>query len=152
MNIFARSALAGLVAVSTTAAGYAASAAMDDPLAGALGPEPVTVVIDIEHSTFQPARLRVQAGTEVRFVVANHDPIGHEFIVGPEAVHERHRNGREGRHGAVPGEVSVGPLERGVTTYGFADTGTIEMACHLPGHYSYGMRGEVDVVAATPHR
>ena len=29
----------------------------------------------------------------------------------------------------------------------FDEPGTVEMACHLPGHYDFGMRGEIDVVA-----
>ena len=58
----------------------------------------------------------------------------------------RHRNGTEAKHAPRPGELSVGPDEQGVTTYRFDDPGVIEMACHLPGHYDYGMRGEVEVV------
>ena len=35
-----------------------------------------------------------------------------------------------------------------MTTYVFDEPGDVEMACHLPGHYDFGMRGEVEVVAA----
>ena len=45
-----------------------------------------------------PSELVVEAGTEVRFVVRNGDPIGHELIVGPPDVHERHRHGTEAEH------------------------------------------------------
>jgi uncharacterized cupredoxin-like copper-binding protein len=114
----------------------------------ALGLEPVTIVLDVKHSTFDPDELRVVAGTTVRFVVVNHDPIHHELIVGPPEVHDRHRDGTEAFHPPVPGEVSVAPLERAVTSYTFEEPGTVEMACHLPGHYDYGMRGTVEVVPA----
>ena len=33
-----------------------------------------------------------------------------------------------------------------VTTFTFDEPGTFEFACHLPGHYEYGMHGEVEVV------
>jgi uncharacterized cupredoxin-like copper-binding protein len=106
----------------------------------------VTVVIDIEYSRFDPSSLRVVEGTTVRFVVSNHDPISHEFIVGPPDVQRRHENGTEAKHAPKPGEVSVGPDEQAVTTYLFETPGIVEMACHLPGHYAYGMHGEIEVV------
>ncbi|HSK96814.1 MAG TPA: plastocyanin/azurin family copper-binding protein [Euzebyales bacterium] len=113
-----------------------------------LGPGDVTVTLGIEHSLFDPARVRVTEGTRVRFVVDNTDPIGHELIVGPPDVHARHSGGTHGQHPAVPGEVSVDPNRRAVTTYRFDEAGTVEFACHLPGHYEYGMRGEVEVTPA----
>ena len=105
-------------------------------------------MVDIEHSRFQPTSLRVTEGTTVRFVVSNHDPIAHELIVGPPDVHRRHENGTEAKHEPRPGELSLGPDEQAVTTYLFDEPGVVEMACHLPGHYAYGMRGEIEVVEA----
>ena len=83
--------------------------------------------------------------TEVRFVLVNHDPIGHEFIVGGPEVHARHANGHEAYHPPVPGEVSIPADARASTTYGFHAPGPVEFACHLPGHYQYGMHGIVRV-------
>jgi uncharacterized cupredoxin-like copper-binding protein len=130
-----------------TAAGYSV-ADRSGPPEPALGPAAVTVVVDVEHSRFLPDHLRVVEGTEVRFVLRNDDPINHELIVGPPSVHARHHNGTEAYHPPKPGELSVGPDEQGVTSYVFDEPGTVEMACHLPGHYAHGMRGEVEVVAA----
>jgi uncharacterized cupredoxin-like copper-binding protein len=42
----------------------------------------------------------------------------------------------------------VGPNDTAVTTFTFDTPGVYEFACHLPGHYEYGMRGEIEVVAA----
>jgi uncharacterized cupredoxin-like copper-binding protein len=106
------------------------------------------VTLDIEHSRFLPDRLSVRPGTEVRFVVDNGDPINHELIVGGPEVHARHARGTEARHPSIPGEVSVGPNRMGVTTLRFDEPGTFEFACHLPGHYEYGMHGVVEVVPA----
>ena len=55
----------------------------------------MTVRVDIRYSHFALDGLRVRAGTLVRFVVRNHDPINHEFVVGPavgaRAARARHR-------------------------------------------------------------
>jgi len=114
---------------------------------GALGPGEVTVRIDIDRSRFSTDRIRVLPHTEVRFIVVNHDPIGHELIVGGPDVHARHANGHEAYHPPVPGEVSVPADGRASTTYSFHGIGPVEYACHLPGHYQYGMHGVVEVVA-----
>ena len=73
-------------------------------------------------------------------------PIGHEFIVGGPDVHARHANGHEAYHPPVPGELSVPADDRASTTYTFHAPGAVEFACHLPGHYQYGMHGNVVVV------
>lgn len=131
--------------VAATAAGYGIAAGDDDTPRSVLGPGPVNVMIEIDNSRFSPARVDVAAGTEVRFVVVNGDPIDHELIVGPDEVHEVHASGTHAAHGEVPGEVSVPALGVAETTYRFDDPGEVLMACHLPGHFAYGMVGEVVV-------
>ena len=112
---------------------------------GVLGPGPVTVTLDVNHSRFSPDVIHVRVGTTVTFVVVNDDPINHELIVGDDDVHTRHENGSEADHPPVPGEVSVGPGESARTTYVFDGPGTVLFACHLPGHFDYGMHGSVRV-------
>jgi uncharacterized cupredoxin-like copper-binding protein len=114
--------------------------------ATALGPGEVTVEMDLRLSRFLPAELTVRDGTLVRFVVRNRDPIRHELIVGPPEVHARHRNGIEAVHPPVPGEVTVEPGTTAETTVHVHGAGDMEFACHLPGHYQYGMRGTIHVV------
>lgn len=104
-----------------------------------------TVEITMRHSRFTPARIAVEPGTPVRFVVRNADPIPHEFIVGPDEVHRRHEQGTEAWHAPRPGEVSVAAFDEAETTWVFDRPGTIAFGCHLPGHWDYGMHGEVDV-------
>ena len=110
-----------------------------------LGPGTVSVELRLHHSRFEPDAIRVRAGTEVRFVVVNDDPINHELIIGDDDVHRRHEDGTEPFHPPRPGEVSVGPNATAETTFVFAEPGRVEYACHLPGHYAYGMRGTVIV-------
>jgi uncharacterized cupredoxin-like copper-binding protein len=108
-----------------------------------------TVVVTMRHSHFHPAAVRVEPGQRVRFVLRNTDPIDHEFILGDDGVQRRHEQGREREHhGEVPGERSVAAGQEAVTTYAFPaalDGRALEFACHLPGHYAYGMRGRVTV-------
>jgi uncharacterized cupredoxin-like copper-binding protein len=141
-------AIFAIAVASGGAAGYAIASPETAEPPEPIGPGTVTVVVDVEHSRFEPDYLRLVEGTTVRFVVSNDDPINHELIVGPQSIHDRHRDGTEAEHPPRPGEISVGPDEQGVTRYTFDTPGTIEIACHLPGHYDYGMRGEVEVVPA----
>lgn len=114
--------------------------------AGASGhPGERIVEIRIHHSAFWPKHLEFQRGDRVRFVVINTDPIDHELIVGDEEVQQRHEDGSEPVHGAVPGEVTVAAGETGETTYVFDEPGTLLFACHFPGHYAYGMKGTITV-------
>jgi uncharacterized cupredoxin-like copper-binding protein len=113
-----------------------------------LGPGEVTVKMTIHHSRFQPDRIRVRPGTTVRFVVDNQDPINHELIVGDAEVHRRHEQGTEPVHPPRPGEVSVPALTTAETTFVFGQPGSVLYACHLPGHFRYGMSGYVDVITA----
>ena len=134
------------VTVVVTGLGYAAASGSEDP--EALGPGNITVEIGIEYSHFVPDHLTVVEGTRVRFLVVNGDPIHHEFITGGADVHRRHANGTEAEHPSIPGEVTVEPNGTAITTFTFDKPGVYEFACHLPGHYAYGMRGEIEVVPA----
>jgi uncharacterized cupredoxin-like copper-binding protein len=104
-----------------------------------------TVHITIHFSHFDLPSLAVRPGETVRFVITNTDPIDHEFIVGDEAVQLRHENGTEPSHGLRPGEVTVPAGTTQETTYTFptVPVTTMEFACHLPGHYAYGMHGSI---------
>ena len=133
------------VAVAGGVAGDAFDVGSPPAAADVLGPGEVSVELGIEHSRFSFDRLQVRPGTTVRFQVRNTDPIAHELIIGDDEVHDRHATGTEATHPPVPGEVSVGPHETGVTTYAFDEAGTVVFACHLPGHLGYGMEGVVVV-------
>lgn len=138
--------VAALTALLVGATVAAARWLADAPGRAAIGPGVVTVTIDIEHSRYSLARLAVQRGTLVRFVVVNGDPIHHELIVGPPDVHRAHAEGTELAHPPVPGEVSVGPNGTGTTFLRFDEPGPVRFACHLPGHVAYGMQGVIEVI------
>jgi uncharacterized cupredoxin-like copper-binding protein len=99
----------------------------------------------IHYSRFDPASLQVEPGETVRFVVTNTDPIDHEFLVGDAEMQEIHEKGTEAHHGARPGEISVPAGATVETTFTFPSTLAPgwEFACHLPGHYDFGMHGPI---------
>ena len=134
-----RLALVGGIALSLGLAGIAAA------WAAAPGHTPAAVQIGIHYSHFGPTDVTVQAGDPVTFVLRNDDPIDHEWLIGDEAFHERHRHGTHEAHGAVPNEVTVPALETVETTITFVDPGPVQYICHLPGHEEYGMVGTVTV-------
>jgi uncharacterized cupredoxin-like copper-binding protein len=137
-----------LAAAAGLLAGGGGFATARDTRPPAQGPGLVTVPLVIQHSRFGTDKIRVRAGTTVRFVVRNGDPINHELVVGDRSVHLAHQRGSEAQHPPVPGEVSVPAFDQGLTFYRFDQPGTFEFACHLPGHFAYGMRGTVVVERA----
>jgi plastocyanin len=140
MRALARLGLATVAMAAVSIAGYATGAR--SATAPVLGPGLVTIEVRIHHSRFLiDKNVHVRPGTQVRFVVINDDPINHELVVGDAAVHQRHEQGTEASHPPIPGEVSVGALDNGLTTYRFDTPGTFEYVCHLPGHAAYGMKG-----------
>ena len=108
-------------------------------------PSDQTVDVAIRFSRFDPHHFEFPAGSTVTFVVTNKDPIDHEFLIGDERVQQVHEEGTEAHHGAKPGEISIPAGETRSTTYAFTQPGTLLIGCHLPGHYDYGMKGDIDV-------
>ncbi|HUR49080.1 MAG TPA: cupredoxin domain-containing protein [Acidimicrobiales bacterium] len=133
--------LIGAVVVTLVSGAGLVAASAAGPASGGVVEIPVT----IHNSRFVPGAITVAAGTKVRFVVDNTDPIDHEFLVGDQSVQDRHETGTEAHHGAVPGEISVPADEVATTTYLFDRPGTVLMGCHLPGHWDYGMQGAISV-------
>ena len=117
--------------------------------AAASSPPERTVDVTIHFSHFDLSSLRVSPGETVRFVVTNTDPIDHEFLVGDAEMQQIHEEGTEASHGARPGEISVPAGATVETTFTFPDqlAPGWEFACHLPGHYAYGMHGPITMTS-----
>ncbi len=112
-------------------------------LAGSCAPsaDPTHLTIRFHYSHFEPDFVTVPAGVPVTVTLRNDDPIDHEWIVGPPAVHEIHRHGAEAVHNELATEVTVPALSTKVTTIIFDARADLAYACHLPGHEEYGMTG-----------
>jgi len=124
----------GIVAVAGSACGRGAAASAQ------------AATIEIHYSHYNPGEITAKAGEPITITLRNDDPIEHEWIVGTEAVHERHRTGTEPYHASIPTEVTIPPYTTKVTTVIFREPGDYKYICHLPGHEQYGMVGVLHVV------
>jgi len=138
-----RLALVGGIVLSLGLAGIAAAWARAPGLAES------PAEIRMRYSTFAPAEVVARAGVPIAFTLVNADPIDHEWLVGDDAFHERHRTGTEPSHGSRSTEVSVPAGTTRTTTVTFRDPGEYRFICHLPGHEAYGMVGTVRVLPAS---
>jgi uncharacterized cupredoxin-like copper-binding protein len=107
---------------------------------------PAEATVPIHFSHFETPELTVAVGEPITVTLRNDDPIEHEWIVGDEAAHERHRTGTEPVHDTRPTEVTVPAFSTRVTTVTFEEAGDYLYVCHLPGHEQYGMVGTLHVV------
>lgn len=97
---------------------------------------------------FLPARIRVQEGDTVRFVVRNKGRMLHEMVIGtPEelAKHAAMMVKFPGMEHDAPYMVHVSPGKTGEIIWHFNRAGTFEFACLIAGHYEAGMRGTLTV-------
>lgn len=130
--------------VTALVAGLAVGAS---PLAACRDEGPPTRhVVTMRYSSYRPAVVTVPRGRDITILLRNDDPIGHEWIVGDDATHARHRTGSEPVHDSHPTEVSVPPLGEVTTVVRFDQPGDYRFLCHLPGHEAYGMSGVLRVV------
>ena len=107
-----------------------------------------TVHLTAKYSKFEPSTFTFPVGTTVRFVIRNLDPIEHEFILGDRDHQDYIERTKHPEHdGSVPGEITIKAGETAETTYTFDEPGVVLIGCHEPGHYDYGMRGQVTVTA-----
>lgn len=105
-------------------------------------------VTALDTMAFDPAELEVDAGETITFVVTNVGEAVHEFTLGDPAMQEQHAEemaGASEMHHNQPNSIVVDPGETGELTWHFREAGTVEYACHQPGHYPAGMHGEIDV-------
>lgn len=101
---------------------------------------------------FAPDTLQVQAGETIRFVVHNAGKVEHELVLGSDEDIRAHaedmRKGTDHSHShAGAAAISVGPGQKGELVVTFSKTGTLQMACLIPGHYEAGMKGQLNVTS-----
>jgi uncharacterized cupredoxin-like copper-binding protein len=97
---------------------------------------------------FDPARIEVRKGEQVRFVLENGGEEDHEFVLATVMENRKHAEVMKKN----PDMEHDDPNAKRVLPYGnrdliwkFTRRGEFEFACLIPGHYEKGMFGKVIV-------
>lgn len=100
---------------------------------------------DIE---FTPKAITVRKGETVKFEIVNHGKLEHEFVLGDSAEQIDH----DKEMAAMPGMkmdhingVGVPSGESARLVWTFTKSGTLQYACHVPGHFVAGMVGKLTI-------
>ncbi len=97
---------------------------------------------------FAPAQITVATGETVKFEVSNGGQLEHEFILGSVAEqveHDKEMAAMAGMKMAHVNGMSVAPGRTATLIWTFTKAGSLQYACHVPGHYIAGMVGQLTI-------
>jgi len=110
--------------------------------------EPEEVEVTLDEFKIEMAQTRFEAGTPYRFVVTNNGEVAHEFMLMPP-VEPGATDMEEMDEMAVAmvenEELTPGATVEKTVTFPDPGEGSLEAACHLPGHYEEGMKLPIEV-------
>ena len=107
-----------------------------------------TITLSATDIQFAPMQISVAAGETVKFEIANNGKLDHEFILGSaeeQAEHDKEMAAMASMKMAHINGVSVAPGKTGNLIWTFTKAGTLQYACHVPGHYVAGMVGQLTI-------
>jgi uncharacterized cupredoxin-like copper-binding protein len=97
---------------------------------------------------YEPARIEVHRGQQVRFVLHNDGEEDHEFVLATIVENRKHaelmKKYPDMEH-ADPNARRLMPHGKGELVWRFTKRGEFEFACLIPGHYEKGMFGKIIV-------
>ena len=97
---------------------------------------------------FEPARIEVRRGEQVRFVLHNNGEEDHEFILATVTENRKHaeimKKNPDMEHDD-PNAKRLTAKGRGDIVWKFTEVGSFAFACLIPGHMQAGMKGEIIV-------
>lgn len=98
---------------------------------------------------FEPSAFDIKQGETIRFNVTNKGELEHEFVVDTVDGNSKHKEAmaKMDMEHDDPNSVRLDPGESGEIIWKFANAGTFEHACLIPGHYESGMHGPITVAA-----
>lgn len=98
---------------------------------------------------YEPARLEIKKGEQVKFVLRNRGELLHEIVLGTAQENLAHAEEMEKHpdmpHGDEPNARHVEPGKTGELIWKFTKAGVFEYACLIPGHREAGMVGTIVV-------
>lgn len=101
---------------------------------------------------FEPASMEVSVGETIRFDVTNKGVANHEFVLGDAEFQAMHED-EMAEMGAElapdePYAIGLTPGTSKSLIWTFTEPMTLEFGCHVPGHYTGGMVGTIEVTEA----
>lgn len=97
---------------------------------------------------FEPARIEVRRGEQIRFMLQNDGIESHEFVLATVAENRKHgelmKKYPDMEHDD-PNAKRVLEYMDGELLWKFTKRGEFEFACLIPGHYEAGMHGKIIV-------
>lgn len=119
------------------------------------GPVQMIHIRAFDDLRFQPAHIAVTRGETVKFVVTNMGKLAHEFVIGDAAEQAAHEKEMQAVLGMVMKHdvngISLPPGQTRDLVWTFTRDGTVEYACHDPGHFAAGMVGKIVIVSPRHH-
>lgn len=103
---------------------------------------------DGKKMLFEPSRIAVRKGEQIRFVLENDGTEAHEFMLATVAENRKHallmKKYPKMEHDD-PNAKRLTPFTNGELLWKFTKAGSFEFACLIPGHLEAGMHGTVTV-------
>lgn len=97
---------------------------------------------------FEPPKISVRKGEQIRFVLVNDGTESHEFVLATVAENRKHaklmKKYPHMEHDD-PNAKRLTPFTAGEIVWKFTKRGTFEYACLIPGHLEAGMHGKINV-------
>jgi uncharacterized cupredoxin-like copper-binding protein len=97
---------------------------------------------------YEPARLEIKRGEQVRFVLSNAGELDHEFVLASTAENLKHAEqmmkNPDMEHDD-PNARRVASKKTDEIVWRFTKRGTFEYGCLIPGHREAGMTGTITV-------
>lgn len=102
---------------------------------------------DDGNMIFEPASLEIAKGETIRFNVMNKGEFEHEFVIDTIEGNAEHKElmAKMDMEHDDPNSVRLDEGGTGEVIWNFANEGTFEFACLIPGHYESGMHGPISV-------
>ena len=123
---------------------YALSATFGQAHASNEGPVKVTLM---EWMVEMPSTT-VQAGTPVRFVIANTGKLPHEFVIEKAGDVDKALAAEVSGQPVTAEADDIAPGTTRTLEWTFSEPGTYQASCHMPEHFAAGMKTVFNVVPA----
>lgn len=107
-----------------------------------------TIEIEMDEMTYEPIRIEVKQGEQIRFVLHNVGTEDHEFLLATTKENLKHAKVMK-KHPHMehddPNGIRIAPKKSAEIFWKFTKPGTFEYSCLIPNHREFGMVGHVTV-------